>query len=289
MRNMHKFEDLTPYEFEQEKSRASIIYVSIGPMEYHEECNVLGIDLQKGYHWCLKAAELTGGIVFPMLPVAPDGAPMYSWHDIKHEWNKVKFGEYTPEPMLYPSMMFSKEVCKMLYREMLETFANLHKFKLCVAIGSHGPAGDLIKSIVEEENAKNGTAHEKSPLQAVKGEFQGMKVMAIGSLDYNLDLVDQFYKEHGIIRVNHGGLWETAMNYAVNPDYFHPEYLDGSKYPQTYGELAETHFNGCVRPVKSEYAKFTPEFAEALNNVTIQRMSAAVKDFYNEITKETVS
>ena len=67
MRNMHKFEDLTPYEFEQEKSRASIIYVSIGPMEYHEECNVLGIDLQKGYHWCLKAAELTGGIVF--LPI----------------------------------------------------------------------------------------------------------------------------------------------------------------------------------------------------------------------------
>ena len=80
MRNMHKYEELTPFEFNQEKERASIIYVSAGPMEYHEECNVLGIDPLKGYQWCLEAAEITGGIVFPMLPVAPDGYwPLDSW------------------------------------------------------------------------------------------------------------------------------------------------------------------------------------------------------------------
>lgn len=287
MRNMHKFEDLTPYEFEQEKSRASIIYVSIGPMEYHEECNVLGIDLQKGYHWCLKAAELTGGIVFPMLPVAPDGSPMYSWHDIKHEWNNVKFGEYTPEPMLYPSMMFSKEVCKMLYREMLETFANLHKFKLCVAIGSHGPAGELIKSIIAEENNISSEEMENAAMHVMYGSFHGMNVMAVGSLDFNYELINQYYEKNNIARINHGGLWETAMNYAVNPDYFHPEYLDGSRYPQTYGELAEKHFDGCTRPVKSEYAKFTPEFAEDLNRITIEHLAETVKKQYATITTDT--
>ena len=44
-RNMHKYEELTPYEFDQEKKRASIIYAAAGPLEYHEECNALGIDM----------------------------------------------------------------------------------------------------------------------------------------------------------------------------------------------------------------------------------------------------
>ena len=48
-RNMHKYEELTPYEFDQEKKRASIIYAAAGPLEYHEECNALGIDPCKGY------------------------------------------------------------------------------------------------------------------------------------------------------------------------------------------------------------------------------------------------
>lgn len=288
MRNMHKFEDLTPYEFNLEKERASIIYVSAGPMEYHEECNVLGIDPLKGYHWCLKSAEITGGIVFPMLPIAPDGCwPLDSKADLQEKWAQVKFGEYTAEPMLYPSVMFSKEVCKALYREMLETFAVLHKFKLCVFVGSHGPAGELIKSIVAEENGN--PAWTPAEYGKLNGSFKGMKVLALNSLDYNLDIVKRYYEEQNIVRINHGGLWETAMNYAVNPDYFRPEYLDETKYPQHYGTLAEEAFEGCIRPVKSEYRKFTPEFAEELDHATIQRMAEDVKKCYMDVIKETAS
>ena len=36
---MRKHEELTPYEFDREKERASIVYVSAGPLEYHEESN----------------------------------------------------------------------------------------------------------------------------------------------------------------------------------------------------------------------------------------------------------
>lgn len=63
-RNMHKYEDLTPIEFDKEKERASIVYVSAGPLECHEECNILGAATNKGYDWCLAVAEITGGIVF---------------------------------------------------------------------------------------------------------------------------------------------------------------------------------------------------------------------------------
>ncbi len=270
MRNMHKYEELTPYEFNCEKERASIIYVAAGPMEYHEECNVLGIDPLKGYQWCLEAAEITGGIVFPILPIAPDGPPPFlNRAELKEQIAMVKFGEYTREPMLYPSVMISREVCRALYLELLETFADELKFKLCVFIGSHGPAGQMIKQIVAEESDS--------------GDFHGMRVMTVASLDYNLDIIREFHAEQKIERINHGGVWETALNYALNPDYFQPQYLDAEKYPQHYGALAETHFEGCVRPTRSEYRKFSPEFARKIYETTVQRFARDVLDRLKEL------
>ena len=51
---------------------------------------------------------------------------------------------------------------------------------------------------------------------------------------------------------------ESAFNYAMNPDYFHPEYLNASEYPQSYGALTEEFYEGCIRPVLSEYRQLTP-------------------------------
>ena len=33
-RNLHKYEELTPWEFDQEKAHASIIYAAVGPVVY---------------------------------------------------------------------------------------------------------------------------------------------------------------------------------------------------------------------------------------------------------------
>ena len=110
-----------------------------------------------------------------------------------------------------------------------------------------------------------------------------MLVMAVGSLDYNMDLIQEFYAENNIERINHGGLWEAAINYAINPEYFQPELLDETKYPQHYGALKEEMFEGCVRPVKSEYRKFTPELARKLFDTTVERFAADVLNNYNKI------
>ena len=74
-KNLHKYEELTPFEFNREKERASIIYLASGPLEFHEECNALGVDAFKGYDWCLAAAEKTGGIVQGMsgTPIIQNG------------------------------------------------------------------------------------------------------------------------------------------------------------------------------------------------------------------------
>ena len=283
-RNMHKYEELTPYEFDREKERASIIYVAAGPMEFHEECNALGIDPCKGYQWCLEAAEITGGIVFPMLPIAPEGFKVYlSREELKARYGEPHFtDEYARLPGLYPSMYFGKEVCRALYMELLEMFAIELQFKLCVFVGSHGPASHMIKDIVMEETPGDFSNYNGG-WERLSGDFHGMQVMAIGSLDYNLDRIKEFYAEQDLKRVSHGGLWETALNYAVNPEYVQLDQLDESKYPQHYGALKEEFFEGCLRPVKSEYQKLSPELAKELHDLTVQRFAADVLEHYKAV------
>ncbi len=290
-RNMHKYEELTPYEFDREKERASIVYVSAGPLEYHEECNILGADTNKGYDWCLASAEITGGVVFPMIPVAPAfGNGTYLTQEKLREMYKLPHHRDAYENSfgsLYPSVFFSREVCKSMYKELLEMLADELEFKLCVFVGSHGPAAWLIKDIViEESNGKIKPYKER--YEKINGEFHGMRVMAVGSTDYNRDLIMDYYQEIADGDPMpwcslHGGVWEAALNYAINPDYFHPEYLDETKYPQHFGTLREHYEERSSRPCKREFRKLTPEFAKKMRDTTIARLSEEVMKQYNEI------
>ncbi|OQA87911.1 MAG: Creatinine amidohydrolase [Lentisphaerae bacterium ADurb.Bin242] len=286
MRNMHKYEELTPFEFEQEKKRASIIYLTSGPLEYHEECNALGIDPCKGYEWCLAVAERVGGIVFPMLPLAPSGNPLRTREQLFGDFGKEPpyTGKYHSQPGMYPGVFSSLETCRMVFQELLETFALHLEFKMCVFMGSHGPSGNLCKTIVKECGAEIPDIGY-SPHHPL-GTLHGMKIMAVGSLDYNLDIIRKFYADHRIGRINHGGLWEAAINYAINPEYFQPEYLDPEKYPPMYGALKEEHAEDLLRPVRSEYRQFTPEFARELFDVTVERFAADVKQNYEKLIQK---
>ena len=183
-RNMHKYEELTPYEFDREKERASIVYVSAAPLEYHEECNVLGADTNKGYDWCLAAAEITGGIVFPMLPIAPAGhRPHRSREELRGRYGDPHFREEYAESFgsMYPSMFFSREACYGVYEELLEMLALELQFKLCVFVGSHAPAGQIIKEIIAKANGITPPSIRSTGVTV--GDFHGMRVMAVGSMD----------------------------------------------------------------------------------------------------------
>ena len=284
-RNMHRYEELTPYEFDREKERASIIYVGAGPLEYHEECNILGLDTNKGYDWCLAAAEQTGGIVFPMLPIAPAGhRPHMNREQMRNAYKLPHFREEYVEHFgsLYPGMFFSREACYAVYEEMLEMFADELEFKLCVFIGSHSPASQLIKEIIADHNGVEPPS--RFIMGAFHGKFHGMHVIASSSKDYCADLLEKFNAENDIPNSLHGGVWEMAMNYAINPDYYHPEYLDETKYPQHFGPLQEDYAESPKRPCRKEFTKFKPEFAQEIKKVTVDGIVADVLKTYKEIT-----
>jgi creatinine amidohydrolase/Fe(II)-dependent formamide hydrolase-like protein len=161
--------------------------------------------------------------------------------------------------------------------ELLETLAVEMQFKLCVFIGSHGPAGTMLKQIVAEETTE---------VSGRVGNFHGMRVLVAGSMDYNRDVVKAFNSEHGIPKAYHGGLWETALNYAIKPEYFHPEYLDETKYPQHYGPLMADDDGTHRRPSKHEFSQFSPEFAKELRDTTVRCLVEDVQKNYAEILQE---
>ena len=71
MRDLRKYEELFPEEFLAIQAKTPICYWACGPMEYHGLQNTLGIDPAKAYEICLRAASISGGIVFPLVPFAP--------------------------------------------------------------------------------------------------------------------------------------------------------------------------------------------------------------------------
>jgi len=254
MRNMHKYDELFPDEFDAELKRSPIVYCAFGPMEYHCAHAALGMDPAKGYEMCLRAAEISGGIVFPMIPIAPNVeiAPDGKFYDTlasRDELRKVA--------KIVPSSVFTSiDVCEKLYYDLFESFAEDIGFKVCVFMGSHGPAVMLAKKIAKE-----------NPV------FKGMKIIMAGSLSHNQDLVEAEYKRLGIPRISHGGMWESAMFMASNPEFVNPEKLKDA-VPGAYEKYMFKNYGKHVVPTYEEIKQVSLEFGERLVQTSAERIAA---------------
>jgi len=256
MRNMHKYEELFPDEFDAEIKKCPIIYCTFAPVEYHGVHGALGMDPVKGYDICLRAAAISGGIVFPIIPIAPSGRPPKNRDEIR----RMAY-------VSYPSVFTSIDICEKLYYELFETFAEDIGFKVCVVMGSHGPAGDLSKKIAEA-----------TPV------LKGMKIIGAGSLTHNMDLVQAENKRLGISRISHGGMWESAMFMASNPEFVNPEKLKNVAPGANERYRIETHGPEAV-PDYEEIKKVSLEFGEKLVQTTAERIAKeaikALKEIMN--------
>lgn len=276
MRNMHKYEELLPDEFELEIQRNPIIYCAFGPVEYHGRQNALGIDPVKAYQVCLRAAELRGGVVFPMVPIAPQWS-LPSW--------KFMDRDTIRRENEYPGVFISVDLCEKLYLELFESFAQDIGAKVCVAFGGHGPAANLLKQLSEKNNA----------------EICGMKLLACGSTSHNLDLIKEHYENIDVKRISHGGLWETAMNMGCKSEYvdvniFNTESERFTSYPETFNPLPapteeqkETwnaaewkNYYDSLCPSIDEIQKTTLEFGEKLLQTSAERIAAEAKNLLED-------
>lgn len=65
-----RYERMHPAEMRDAVERCPLAYVPIGPLEFHGEHLPFGVDAFEAHGLCLRAAELTGGVVLPPMYVA---------------------------------------------------------------------------------------------------------------------------------------------------------------------------------------------------------------------------
>lgn len=247
LRNMHKYEELFPDEFKAEIERSPIIYLAFAPIEYHGRHGGLGMDLLKGYDICLRAAEISGGVVYPAVPAAPEGKQLMSRDELR-----------AAARLYSPGVFISAGACERLYNELLEVFAEDIGFRVCVIMGSHAPAGKLARKIA------GGRARVK-----------GMKILAAGSMTHNRDVLNEEYGRLGIARVNHGGMWESAMLMAVSPESVDPEKIRNAPLDPDSMHAKEKY--GAYQiplPAYEEISKVSVEFGERLLQAAAERIAA---------------
>jgi len=187
-RRSHKYEELLPEEFYEEFRKSPIAYCGVGIVEEHGLHNPLGTDLFQGYEVCLRAVEISGGIVYPPIPFGPGGHPALSRSELR---SGTKY-------MYPPSFCVSREVCKQLYIETLETLADL-KFKSCIAFGGHWPCDFLLQEIQRELGGRVGP----------------MRFWGGGMCSIIPDIMDGKKNPLG---VGHGMMLETSLMMAMYPE-----------------------------------------------------------------------
>lgn len=187
----HRWEDLLPEEFYEEFDRAPLAYLAAAAPEEHGLHNPLGMDMWPPYEVCLRAAGITGGIVFPLIPFAPAYFPGLSREEMR-----------SGEKELYPPSLFvSRELCELAYTEVLEGMADMG-FRAAIAIAGHAPADKLMQDMTE--------AHG--------GVIRGMKFFGAGTYS----LLTDFLADLGRLMpgsTGHGTMWETSMLMATAPGY----------------------------------------------------------------------
>ena len=187
----HRWEDLLPEEFYAEFERAPLAYMAAAAPEEHGLHNPLGMDMWPPYEVCLRAAKITGGIVFPLIPFAPAYFPGLSREEMR-----------AGEKELYPPSLFvSRELCELAYTEVLEGMADMG-FRVAIALAGHAPADRLLQDMTE--------AHG--------GVIRGMNFFGGGTYSLAQDLVAELAREipgSG----GHGTMWETSLIMATAPGY----------------------------------------------------------------------
>ena len=186
-----RWEDLLPEEFYAEFDRAPLAYMAAAAPEEHGLHNPLGMDMWPPYEVCLRAAKITGGIVFPLIPFAPAYFPGLSREEMR-----------AGEKELYPPSLFvSRELCELAYTEVLEGMADMG-FQAAIALAGHAPADKLLQDMTE--------AHG--------GIIRGMKFFGAGTYSLVQDFLGELAQQRPGT-TGHGTMWETSLIMATAPGY----------------------------------------------------------------------
>ena len=249
MTHPNKWEDLFPEEFFGELRRKPIVYWGCGAMEEHGLQCALGGDCFHAYEICRRAVEISGGVIFPAVPLAPAGIP-------GHSREELRSGERDLYP---PSLWVSRELCERVYVELMESFADLG-FKACVAFGGHWPADNLLHEIEKQHG----------------GRIRGMRFWGGGTIRILEDVLQEESERDPTVSA-HGGMWETSLTMAYRPDWVKPERAARIKESPLPSQLKKLSDEKIAR-----IADANPEFGEESLKIAAERLVEIVEEMLRE-------
>lgn len=241
----HRWEDLLPEEFCAEFDRAPLAYLAAAAPEEHGLHNPLGMDMWPPYEVCLRAAKLTGGIVFPLIPFAPAYFPGLSREEMR-----------AGEKELYPPSLFvSRELCELAYTEVLEGMADMG-FKAAVALAGHAPADKLLQDMTEQHN----------------GVIRGMPFFGAGTYSLVQDFLAELAQERPG-STGHGTMWETSLLMATAPGY-----TDLSRATRILQDPRPSQLQANSPEVIARIQEANAELGEKTLQLTVERVVAKAKE-----------
>jgi creatinine amidohydrolase len=137
-----RFELMRPGEIVEEKERCPLIYLPIGPLEWHGPHMPLGVDPINAAESALRLCDKTGGVVLPTLYMGTERerAPQML-KNIGFEEDEWVVGMDFPENSM-KSLYFSEEIFAVTIRAWLEQLVD-QGYKLIVIVNGHGAENQL--------------------------------------------------------------------------------------------------------------------------------------------------
>lgn len=200
MRTVH-FEKLRPDEIIAERERCSIVYLPIGPLEWHGPAMPLGTDPLAAAYTAEKTAEQVGGVVMPTLFMGTERErPSDALEYVGLDRDDYIVGMDYPKNSM-KSLYAREDVFSLAVREHLRWLTE-QKYKLIIIVNGHGAA--------------NQTETLRRLSIEFTGETDSTVVSVLGVCTLNEDDMD----------FGHATRLETSIQMYLNPDS-----VDLSKLP----------------------------------------------------------
>jgi creatinine amidohydrolase len=209
-----RYELMRPQQIIEERARASIAYVPIGPMEWHGPHLPVGMDMLHAWRMALEAARLTGGVVLPPLPL---GTETYT------DAERLRHRGFTGDEQVYgmdypgfslPSLYIEESAMGVAVHEVVRALKR-QAFKVIVIVNGHG------------------APNHRATLLRIAAEQSEPGRVAVLLAGY---FYDTNYREHAAIG-------ETSFLLA-----FHPETVDLAALPAPPAPLRYVTYGILDRP-----------------------------------------
>lgn len=204
--NERRIAFLRPEQISAEMQQRSIVYLPVGPLEWHGPHLPFGVDALNAENAAIRSAERTGGLVLPTFYWGTERErppQMLEWLGFNgDEWI---IGMDFPANSL-PSMYAREEVYGLLVREQLR-LAVAMGFRLIVLVSGHAAENHL------------------SVLDRISAEFNADSPAGV------LVVLPFVQNENGIMEVGHASKVETSVMLALAPDTVALENLPNADEP----------------------------------------------------------